>query len=78
MIRTSQAGLAWYDSRDNLIYAANSVTNYLTIFNATTGTVVQPHLALSDTFLSKTFDPLNGDTYVATPDPGSFASFPGR
>lgn len=70
------AGLA-FDARDNLVYAANSGDNTLTSFNATTGALAQPHLALSDTFLRATFDPLSGNTYVATPDPGFLCLTPG-
>lgn len=70
------AGLA-YDSRDNLVFAANSGDQTLTLFNASTGTVVSPHESISETLLRSTFDPLNSETYVASPDPGFLCAMPG-
>lgn len=70
------AGMA-YDSRDGRMYAANSGDRSLTVFNATTEAVVEPHLPLVDTFLRSTYDPLNGETYVANPDPGFACAEPG-
>jgi YVTN family beta-propeller protein len=69
-------GLA-FDSRDNLVYAANYGTNTVTAFNASTGQLTVVDHALSDTFLRATYDPGNGDIYVATPDPGFLCLTPG-
>ncbi len=70
------AGFA-YDPRDNLVLAANSGDQSVTTFDALTETLIVGHQALSETFLRATFDPLNGNTYVATPDPGFYCAEPG-
>ncbi len=70
------SGIA-FDSRDNLMYAANSGGNTVTIFNASTEVVEQPHLSITETFLTATFNPQNGETYLATPDPGFACAFAG-
>ncbi|MCI4317351.1 MAG: YncE family protein, partial [Thermoplasmata archaeon] len=72
----SPEGLA-YDSKDNLVYAANYGTNTITSFNGSTGVRVTGSGPLTDTFLRSTYDPLNGDVYVATPDPGFLCATPG-
>ncbi|HLZ10829.1 MAG TPA: hypothetical protein VKT80_19745, partial [Chloroflexota bacterium] len=70
------AGLS-YDLRNNLVYAANSGDQTITSFDGTTERVVQQRLPLTETFLRSMFDPLSGETYVATPDPGFLCSTPG-
>ncbi len=66
-----------YDPRENVILAANFGDQSITTFNASTEALILGHKSLSETFLRATFDPLNGHTYVATPDFGFRCAEPG-
>ncbi len=69
-------GLA-YDARDNLVFTANSGDTTLTSFNASTGAIVRWRIDITDTFLQSAYDPVTGDIWAATPDPGSICTSTG-